>query len=382
MAIYSLHHGTIGRTTHKPGTSAAHLRYITRESACAQMLSRLPHGVDCSRDGIAQWLTVCEASDRVNARVIDKLMVALPIELSREQRAALVESFCQEISLGRIPWIAAIHDMRDDAHNPHCHIILRDRDLTTGKRILKTAQTKTTDQFRLQWERAANSALVAAGLDARIDRRSFAARGRAEVPSVHLGAAEKMELRGMRTVKGDLNRRIANANAAYHDAIRIVQEAEAAAEQHRNETRRTAGAISPSGAWRERRELLLSEWYERSMRGHELARYWAITKTTRGLEFHNAAGGFIDQGPRVLALTGKDLEIKAMLDVARTKGWTTLEITGSEEFRQRVADEAIRQGFNVANAPEKERVAENYDTTRLLDEVTRLAKATRKGRQR
>jgi hypothetical protein len=45
-----------------------------------------------------------------NARVADKLMIALPLELTQEQRYEAVRSFMQELGKGRIAWCAAHHD--------------------------------------------------------------------------------------------------------------------------------------------------------------------------------------------------------------------------------------------------------------------------------
>lgn len=56
------------------------------------------------------WLDGQERADRKNARVIEKLVAALPIELTPEQRADLVRDFAAEIGGGKVPWLAAIHD--------------------------------------------------------------------------------------------------------------------------------------------------------------------------------------------------------------------------------------------------------------------------------
>ena len=40
VAIYSLHLRSVGKTTHAPRTAGAHLRYITRPKARADLLAR------------------------------------------------------------------------------------------------------------------------------------------------------------------------------------------------------------------------------------------------------------------------------------------------------------------------------------------------------
>ncbi len=76
---------------------------------------------------VGLWLDGQERADRKNARVIDKLEVALPIDLTPEQRTDLVCDFAAETGGGKVPWLAAIHDKGMEEPNPHCHPILRQR---------------------------------------------------------------------------------------------------------------------------------------------------------------------------------------------------------------------------------------------------------------
>ena len=76
MAIYSLRLTPIGKTTQRqPFTAAAHLGYIVRKEAASHtMAERMPEG----KVGAMRWLRAEERADRVNARVADKLVIALP----------------------------------------------------------------------------------------------------------------------------------------------------------------------------------------------------------------------------------------------------------------------------------------------------------------
>lgn len=147
------------------------------------------------REKLFAWLDAQEAGDRKNAWVIDKVMVALPIELSHAERAELVTSYAEGMSQGRASWVAAIHDGPGDADNPHAHIIFRDRDAETGKRVMMLSEQGSTERLREVWEREANLALERAGHDARIDRRSLEAQGIEREPEIHVGAAVR-ELNG------------------------------------------------------------------------------------------------------------------------------------------------------------------------------------------
>jgi hypothetical protein len=137
------------------------------------------------------WLDQEEQADRKNARVIDKGVVALPLELSHEENLSLLQNFCERMTEGRASWAAAIHDGPKDHDNPHAHIIFRDRDPETGKRVMLTTERGSTERFREGWEQEANIALERAGHDVRIDRRSLADQGIDREPQLHVGAASE-----------------------------------------------------------------------------------------------------------------------------------------------------------------------------------------------
>ncbi|WP_424973309.1 MobA/MobL family protein [Dinoroseobacter sp. S76] len=195
MAIYSLNLKSIGRTTHAPGTAGAHLLYIARDGARPELVSQhMPTDPNEAR----AWMNRAELSDRKNARVIDKVRIALPRELSSEQRMQLVQDFAQDLTGNRVAWFAAIHAEGKDAHNPHCHLVIRDRDIETGKRVLRLSdsprdrskaglESKAVEWVRAKWEIHANAALERAGHEARIDRRSLEAQGIDREPTIHIG---------------------------------------------------------------------------------------------------------------------------------------------------------------------------------------------------
>jgi hypothetical protein len=190
MAIFSLNHTFIGRTTHPAGSASLFARYITRDQACTEVVgARMP----TERAALMAWLDEQEQSDRKNARVIDKVVVALPKELTHAQNVALLEAYGERMTQGRASWVAAIHDGPGDADNPHAHIIFRDRDAETGKRVMMTTEKGSTGQFREGWEEEVNRALEREGIDERVDRRSLKDQGVDREPQLHVGAgAEKL----------------------------------------------------------------------------------------------------------------------------------------------------------------------------------------------
>lgn len=226
MAIYSLRITPIGKTTQKaPFTAAAHVRYITRSSAASVVVSaRMPD----DPKGAMRWLRKEERADRANARVADKLVIALPRELSLAENVALVREFAEAVSRSRAPWIAAVHAKGKDRNNPHCHLMVRDRDPNTGERVsLFSAGPKevairlakglsepmTIHRVRALWEDVANRALARAGEKSRIDRRRLVDQGQFRLAQVHEGP-------NIRAMHGRGVRPVSKAMAAKNRALR------------------------------------------------------------------------------------------------------------------------------------------------------------------
>ncbi|ABE41160.1 MobA/MobL protein [Rhodopseudomonas palustris BisB5] len=189
MAIFSLNHSFIGRTTDPKGSASLFARYITRPQACTEVVGeRMP----LDRAAMMRWLDGQEQKDRRIARVIDKVVVALPIELTHEQNVELLQGFCERMTQGSASWAAAVHDGPDDLDNPHAHIIFRDRDWHTGKRVMLTTEQGSTQRFRDAWEDEVNRALEHEGFETRIDKRSLKEdQGVDREPQLHVGAASK-----------------------------------------------------------------------------------------------------------------------------------------------------------------------------------------------
>lgn len=190
MAIYSLNHKPIGKTTHRAGQAGAHIRYISRYSAEPTIIS---NGMPQEWRQAKKWMDEQEAADRSNARILDRLMVAIPIELTDKERKALVEDYLEEVTGNLVPWYAAIHETGEDMNNPHAHIIIRDRSFIDGRRVVQTSEKGSTQHFRKKWSESANKALLEANHEERIDNRSLKAQGIDREPTRHRGWQAKKE---------------------------------------------------------------------------------------------------------------------------------------------------------------------------------------------
>ena len=183
MALFSLHHSSIGKTTHKTGTAAAHVRYITRPDACADLLANRMPGYSHAAQ---YWISQKETRLRKNGRILDKIMSALPRELRPLQRRKLIRDFCEQVTKNRASYFAALHQVSgNDRNNPHAHILIHDRDPETGKTVVQLSNKNSTSFLRQLWAKRVNHARERAGQTARVDHRSYQERGIQKHPTRH-----------------------------------------------------------------------------------------------------------------------------------------------------------------------------------------------------
>ncbi|MDB4990758.1 MAG: traA, partial [Myxococcaceae bacterium] len=125
------------------------------------------------------WNSVERAEKRCDARLAREIQFDLPNELSRPAQLALTREFLQRefVAKGMIADFA-LHE--EKPHHPHIHCMLSTRDIgPTGWGNKRRDWDRRTQllQWRAAWAHAANRALANEGHEARIDHRSYAARG-------------------------------------------------------------------------------------------------------------------------------------------------------------------------------------------------------------
>ena len=318
MAIYSFNHDSFGKTTNHAGAAGDNARYNsdlsktqTAEFLAANAMHLKEHGQQRSEEEMnahleqfrqgrtaaqnaaynarreatyavrshvippepekAQaWFDAQEKTDRKNARMSDRFIGALPRELTPEQCIEAVEKFCRDVTQDRVPWHFALHLELDQKGqpdwNPHAHIIIRDRDIETGKRYLYTSSGPmeraqlakkgvkfwSTKDFRVEWEQQMNRALERAGHDVRVDHRTLKEQGIDRDPQIHIGpgsqnAAKKGHQfesqdrqQGERTVVYTM---LDNGSRAQHNAQIVERNAAREATGHSPSDPRTAQAL-------------------------------------------------------------------------------------------------------------------------------------------
>ena len=239
MAIYFLNLKTFGRSTGSGAVSAAAYRAGERirdersgrtydHSSRQDVLHKeimLPNqfaadDMSWAQDRSNLWNSAERAEVRKNARTAREYLVALPLELSTQERINLVKGFSRElVERYRFALDIAIHAPRDfpgsDPRNFHAHLLATTRGVTSEGLGAKTP-LEWSDAARRQnglgpavgellhvrerWAVAANTALEQAQVDARIDHRTLKAQGIDREPKHIPYAVFDMERRGSHSV--------------------------------------------------------------------------------------------------------------------------------------------------------------------------------------
>ncbi|MDH2092191.1 Ti-type conjugative transfer relaxase TraA [Rhizobium pusense] len=248
MAIYHLSMKPVSRATGRSAVASMAYRAgekltnerdgITHDYTAKQGVEHaeivLPEGVnaDWAKDRSALWNAAEFAEKRKDARVAREFEIALPHELSAEQRLEATREFAQELANRYGAAVDfAIHAPHDasDVRNHHAHVMMTTRQVTEeglGEKTylehknarLLSAGLATTDMqlrdLRQTWEGIANERLAMAGLDIRIDHRSHMERGLEISPTEHMGVhATQMERRGLDVARTRLDEEAAQRNA-------------------------------------------------------------------------------------------------------------------------------------------------------------------------
>lgn len=230
MAIYSFRMQVIGRSAGRSATAAAAYRsgeqlkdertgavhdYTGKTDIYDSEILKPEDAPKRLGDRAALWNEVERNEKRKDSQLCNEIMIALPAELSHDQKQALTREYVQGefVSQGMIADIG-YHDF--ESHNPHAHIMLTMRSVNEegfGKKARKWNKRDAVRAYRADWADYANQALERAGYEVRVDHRSLKEQGIEREPQIHLGAkVMEMEARGISTQVGAESRRISKVN--------------------------------------------------------------------------------------------------------------------------------------------------------------------------
>ncbi len=300
MAIYHLHAKAISRASGQSAVAAAAYRagerlhdertneakdYSRRRGVEFAGIFAPKDAPEWSRDRAALWNAVEKAETRSNSRLAREIEIALPHELTPEQRRYLVQDFIKE-NMTRKGLIAdvAIHapDRKGDERNHHAHILFTTRAITPDgfdKHKLRELDDKATLQhWRESWESHANRHLERWGYEERVSCKTLEAQGIDREATRKLGeAATHLERQGTHTERGDENRAIQSRNAERES---LKREAEIINLEIEREKRRLAQERQREAPAPERKNALRFLPTDEATRekARELARQWEQNK--------------------------------------------------------------------------------------------------------
>ncbi len=369
---FSLKRGGVGRARKHAAYVIGAERYASREDIAHVSSGNMPAWA--TADPLAFW-SAADQYERANGRAYHEFEFAIPRELSREDAKKLIDGWIA-VQLGdRHPWTYGMHSkLAEDGYpNIHCHLMFSDRIVDGVERLpelyfkrpasryrdRKTGEMRDGDpakggagkdrrwndkqlvkNLRADWQEYANKFLVEHGHRPRLDVRSNAKRGLGD-PEPKIGPEKRRGDRwreGRQQIVATLRQRRRTTRAEFHAVKRELNEA------RRDRARRRLASCHDS-TWRGQRP------YSKSPLAVMTAEQQAGRTVFRWA--HGVAAGraaIIDRGDR-LSLSGRASEPKtrAMIELAKAKGWASLVLTGSDEFKRLAAREALRQGLKVAN---------------------------------
>lgn len=238
MAIFHLSAKPIQRSKGRSATSAAAYRAgvclsdertgevhdYTRKQGVEHTEIITPTGESIDREKL--WNLAESAEKRKDGTTAREYEVALPEELTQEERKTLAQEFGKYLAERHGCAVdVAIHEpnRKGDQRNHHAHILCTTRQFQPGGALGAKCDVELSDRdrqkknqpgrkaeldaTRAQWAHLVNRALERAGHLERVSHESLEKQGIEREPTNHLGpVATAMERRGEKTERGNLNR--------------------------------------------------------------------------------------------------------------------------------------------------------------------------------
>lgn len=388
---FSFKHGGVGQALKHACYIVGHGKYAGREDVIHVASGNMPRWAD---DSLIFW-NAADLYERSNGRTYHEFEFAIPRELSPEEAREFANAWITREIGCRHPYLYAVHNKlaEDGLPNIHCHAMFSDRIIdgierspeyffrrpASRYRDRKTGELREPDpanggvgkdrrwnnrrivgELRRKFQIFGNKFLAERGHQPRLDLRSNAERG-FDVPEPKIGPEKCRDRDRWRDQKREQVKAIRHQHRKELDEIeglkrelRIARREQA---QHNVAGCREAPRFENDNDVGTRRDG--TPWYRSPLRAlHSDERAGrTVYRWTHG----SAAGlvALIDRGDQV-NLAGKPTTAKvhALIELAKAKGWQSLVLTGSPEFKRQAAAHALRQGVNVANPELAEFVSE------------------------
>ena len=227
MASFHLAVKTVGRSAGRSATAAAAYRagveiadersglvhdYTRKQGIEHREIVAPADAPDWVHDRSALWNAAEQAETRKNSTVAREYEIALPSELSADERRELTLGLAREISERHgVAVDVAIHapGRQGDQRNHHAHLLTTTRrigpeGLGEKSRELDQKTSGEVERWRGRFAEMQNAALERAQVAERVDHRSHQRRGIEEEATVHMGpGVAAMERRAEREAQRD-----------------------------------------------------------------------------------------------------------------------------------------------------------------------------------
>lgn len=367
MAIYHLSVKLIGRSRGRSATAAAAYRagtrIIDRRTGAVFDYSRRQHvawrAIAAPNDA-ADWVWNREklwnaaelAEKRRDAQIAREIEIALPRELDLAARQQLIAEFVEaEFTVHGMVSDIAIHD---NPGNPHCHILLSLRNLRPdgfGTKVREWNDKTLLVNWRESWATHCNRALARNGNSQRIDHRTLVAQGASHRFAIrHVSLLEKARLRRALTKRrGNINKSGGVNMEGKQEQPNESQKSDPAPPEKKSSV--FSGGISTADYRQVQagREEISSLDYQQRVAEHFGDRIYGVQyyDEHHSLHVRIKGGSLRDFGDRIVPkFGGVSDEVKAMVELAKLKGWEKINISGSEHLRGSLWREAISKGFS------------------------------------
>ncbi len=243
MVHYHSHTRIIGRSAGRSAVAAAAYRAGEKlrndYEECVTDFSRrsgVLHTEIMAPDGASPWVynreelwNRVEASEkRKDAQLAREVELALPHELTDEQRLELIRGYVKQQFVGRgMVADIAIHKGHTDERNVHAHVLLSTREMLSegfGHKVTEWNHPRNVKHWRREWARHQNRAYRDAGHHCRVDARSYKEQGINRRPQIHEGVkGRRMQRRDYQPGSKTVQRRTQSGKQRTIDYLKIDQ---------------------------------------------------------------------------------------------------------------------------------------------------------------
>jgi hypothetical protein len=384
VAIYHFNAKVIGRSGGRSATSAAAYRagarirdartgvvfdYTRRRHVAWRAIAAPEDAAAWVWDREQLWNAAEQAETRRDAQIAREVEVALPLELNHEARLRLIAEFVENEFVDRK--IVADICVHDNPGNPHCHILLSMRELRPegfGKKVRAWNDRALLVAWREAWAQHCNRALKRAGVGQRIDHRSLVAQGIVNrIATRHEGVHRRARLRRALVRTRGIN----NNNRQGERKMDTNEKQQSNSKPNETETADKkitppSGGIAPLD---QRQGKAAKDEVGRAEYQHRVAQHFG--DRIYGVQYYGdfnslhvriKGGSLRDFGDRVVPkFGGTTTETKAMVEMARMKGWDKIAVAGGESCRRGLWQAAIAIGYSPESIVGYEPTAEDLD---------------------